>query len=807
MKPRGLQYERALFLRFYRSLPLAIVRLFALAVTVIGLLIVVASLILSVNPTLLGWALILLAPALIVGSFHLYARYLQDHPDFLLSSATRQAELLNNFDYTALWALLALPRHGYGAMWRELFSDPASASVLYRFGLTESVLNELFKQASNDGEAEKLAASAMKSAADGRLADAFDLIKTLMRHPLIAAYLQQRKLNIAQADNMIDYYQARHEMYRSARFWLPQNRARTGGFAKLWAVSYTNLLDRFTEELGPEIGARAKYFPFYRQDGLVEHLVVELNKKNGQNLLLVGEAGIGKHELFYALAGRILNYQTNSPLDGLQVRMLNLQAILAAAPNVEQLGPLFQALFRDLTSAGDILLFVPEFGALLEESGAGSADTTHLLAEYLSHDKIRLVATVSPEERVTLVHSRSQLESNFSVVEVPSPSAGELEKILLVHLLPIERRYEVFFPIQSVIAVQSLAARYIKDRVSPKREIELLEEVAAAVHSKGEAVVASEDVAAAVEHQVKVPIRVNEQEQGVLLNLEEQLHRRVIGQHRAIKLVSDALIRARAGLSEGKRPIGSFLFLGPTGVGKTETAKALCEEYFGSPQMLIRLDMTEYADANSLTKLLGTDPVKQPGSLTVSIEQQPSTVLLLDELEKSAELVKNVMLQLLDEGRLTTNFGKVLDFTNTIVIATSNAGSDFIKTQVERGVAPGELEKQLLDRLIAERIYTPELLNRFDGVVVFLPLTQAEIKQVVRLQLETLKALVLKDKGIKLEIAESVISELARRGYDPVFGARALQRVIKEDLETTIARQLLNSAASPPGSTLEISSL
>jgi len=402
-----------------------------------------------------------------------------------------------------------------------------------------------------------------------------------------------------------------------------------------------------------------------------------------------------------------------------------------------------------------------------------------------------VIGTITPENQVTLVQSRSLIAGKFSIVEVPPPTGTALELIVLTNLSSIEARYQVFFPLTALAAVVDLASRYIKNSVSPKRELDLVEEVAAAVHARNAPLVTADDVVAVVEQKAKVPLQVDEREQQTLLNLEAELHKRVIGQDRAIKLVSDALLRARAGLSKGNKPIGSFLFLGPTGVGKTETAKALAEIYFGFSQKLIRLDMTEFADANGLAKLLGTDPIKQPGALTVAIQQNPSAVVLFDEIEKSADVVKNVLLQLLDEGRLTTNFGKVLDFTNTIVIATSNAGSDFIKSQVEKRVAAEVLEKQLLDQLITSRVYLPEFLNRFDGVVVYLPLTLGEIKQVVGLQLGLLSALVKQQKGVELEIAPTIIDELARRGYDPVFGARALQRVLKNDLETAIARELI----------------
>ncbi|QQG50224.1 MAG: ATP-dependent Clp protease ATP-binding subunit [Candidatus Berkelbacteria bacterium] len=804
MKTRVLQTERANFLQLYQSLPITVFRATVLGIGVLAIFGSVLPLINIESPNITGISLILLGPCLAVWAFHFYIIYLRDNPEFLIGERERK-ELLNNFDYVGAQALSSLEsRKSYQPLWQALFTKPAIESIFFRLGLSKELLIEGFASAPS-GDAERLAKTAQSLAA-GKTADCFDLARTLLREPGLQAFLKQQKLPPDTVEDLVSFYQARYKLSQHDHFWLPEGSSRDGGVARSWSISYTNLLDQFTEKIPPQISRRVKYFPFYGREKLVEQVVTSLNKIEGQNILLVGEPGIGKKELFYSIASRVTNYQTKTGIDGYEVRILDLQSMLAAAPTVEQLGPLFQGLFRDLTSAGNVILLVPGIDLLLATEGAGSADVGNLLTEYLSHDKIHIIGTITPAHYVTMVQSKSILASKFVAIEVGAPKGRDLEKILLNSLPPIESRYGVFFQLQSLLTTVQLSDRYIKDKVSPKREIDLLEEIAASAHAKNTVFVLPEDVMLVVEQRTKVPLQVNEKEQKTLLNLEEALHQRIIGQNRAIKLVSDALLRARAGLSTGKKPIGSFLFLGPTGVGKTETAKALAQIYFGSEEKIIRLDMTEYADENALSKLLGTDELRHPGSLTVAIMQSPSTVLLLDEIEKASDTVKNVLLQLLDEGRLTTNFGKVLDFTNTIVIATSNAGSSFIKSQVERGAEAATTEKQLLDQLISERTYLPEFLNRFDGVVVFLPLTKAEVKQVVLLQLEQLKALVKQEKGLELEIAPSVIETLAAKGYDPVFGARALQRVMKQELETAIAREII--AQNPdPGTKLVISSL
>lgn len=797
----GVQAERVRFFAAYRSVPFVVLRLLALLTLLLSVCVLLLAVLFSLPTTLVGFALIALGPSLAVCSFHLYATSVWT--DATVAAKPNERTPLNYFDLPSVTALLAYHRSGTRtAFWVAFLQVPEVEGLLFRLGLSEKRLADLYLN--THGTAEEFVQAALERHPGHATIDVFEAVAIALTDPILTNYFTQAKISQAELAAVTEYYSVRYRANRGRRFWDRWQR-KSGGFAKLWATSYTTLLDRFTQEVGPNFATYAQFSPLYGRAAVVDQLVVELNKQAGQNVLLVGEAGVGKSEVFYSLAARVVSYQTKTRLDGMQVRILDLAAVLAAAPKPEDQAPLFEALFADISRAGNVLLFVPRIDLLLSGQSAGSADAANLLTQYLTDSRIHIIGTITPEYHVTMVRSQPILAENFTPVTVEPPSDTDLLRILLVHLPIVERRYQTFFLATSLTMLMNLAGRYVKDEVSPEREIRLMEEVAAHVQSGGH-IVTSEDVTAVIEQRANVRLQVDETEQETLLNLAEELHRRVVGQERAIKLVSDALLRARAGLTKGTKPIGSFLFLGPTGVGKTETAKALADIYFGSTANLIRLDMSEYADANGLEKLLGSDPVKQLGSLTVAVQKTPSAVILFDEIEKASATVRNVMLQLLDEGHLTTNFGKVLDFTNTIVIATSNAGSDFIKEQLQKRTAPAVVEKQLIDRLIADRVYAPEYLNRFDGVVVYLPLTKAEIKQVVQLQLTSLAGLMQKEKGILLSVSDSVVATLAERGYDPVFGARALQRVIKDELETAIARQII--AEKPqPGSTVTISAL
>lgn len=796
----GSQVERVRFFALYRSVALSVVRLLAALILGLSVLILGLSLFDVVPSTLLGFALIFAGPTVAIVSFHLYATSLWLDPP---AARNKSRYPLDRFDYPSVQALLVYRKTGNRAdFWSQLLTVPAIETALLRLGLSFQYLETIYQHA--DQGAEMLLSQAVERYPNDTQIDAFELLAVAITEPHLKDYLTKAKHSSESVAALIDFYAWHYRHNREHRFWHSWQQ-RGGGFAKFWATSYTNFLDRFTWEPGATLVSRRRAIPLIGRTEVVEQLIIELNKQEGQNVLLVGEPGVGRTEVFYDLAARIVSYETKTRLDGSQVRVLDVTALLTAAPTPADQAQLFEALFADIARAGNVVLFIPRIDLLLSGQGPGSAEAGTLLSQYLGNQRVHIVGSITPESQVTLVRAQPALAEQFSLLTVPAPTELELQRILFFNLPLIEYRYRVFFLLSSLQSVIKLAGRYLKNETPPAREIRLLEEVAAHGQKDGSVITAAE-VEAVIERRANVQLQVDENERETLLSLEADLHRRVVGQDRAIKLVSDALLRARAGLTQGTKPIGTFLFLGPTGVGKTETAKALAEIYFGSATNLIRLDMSEYADQNGLEKLLGRDPGREPGSLTVAIQKSPSAVVLFDEIEKASDAVRNLMLQLLDEGRLTTNYGKVLDFTNSIIIATSNAGSDFIKAQVEKHTAPAVLEKQLIDQLIDQRIYAPEYLNRFDGVVVYLPLTRAEIKQVVQLQLTALTRLIKREKGVELLVSDDVLSELAQKGYDPVFGARALQRVIKDRLETAIARQLI--AEKPePGSRLVINSL
>ncbi|HSD12937.1 MAG TPA: ATP-dependent Clp protease ATP-binding subunit, partial [Patescibacteria group bacterium] len=383
-------------------------------------------------------------------------------------------------------------------------------------------------------------------------------------------------------------------------------------------------------------------------------------------------------------------------------------------------------------------------------------------------------------------------------VEVPEMDVNEAIQVLEAKSGGIEYKNEVFFSYAAVEAAVTLSDRYLHEQTLPEKAIQIAMETATAVrNAKGKnAIVTKDDVAAVVAEKTHMPLKqMTQEESEKLLNLEERMHARMIGQEEAVKSVASAMRRARAELKDQSRPIANFLFLGPTGVGKTELAKTLAEEYFGNEEAMIRLDMSEYQDKASIYKLIGEPAGAQAGGLlTEAIRQRPFSLLLLDELEKAHPDLLTVFLQVMDDGRLTDNVGRTVDFTNVILIATSNAGAPFVQEALRQKMPIEQIRERLMTQEL-KGIFRPEFLNRFDGMIVFRPLSQEEIVQIAKLMLKKVSKR-LEDKGIVFEATDEAVRELAAAGFDPLFGARPLRRVIQDRVDNAIADALLRGQLS-----------
>ncbi len=402
-----------------------------------------------------------------------------------------------------------------------------------------------------------------------------------------------------------------------------------------------------------------------------------------------------------------------------------------------------------------------------------------------------MIATTTPQAYAAAIE-RSVLGRVFQKVDILEPDQNDALQVLESKVGAIEYENNVMFTFEALEKAVQLSDRYMHESFLPKKAIGVAREVALEVaRSKGQnASVTGEDVAHVVSQKTNIPLtNVKEEEKDKLLNLEKHMHERMVGQEEAVKSVAAALRRARTNLKSDARPIATFLFLGPTGVGKTELAKTIAETYFGSETSMVRADMSEYQDTQSIHRLIGAPGSDQGGLLTEAVRKNPFSIVLLDEFEKASPEILNLFLQVFDDGRLTDAAGRTIDFTNAILIATSNAGSQYIQD----AVAKGEQLETIKTTLIEEELkttYRPELLNRFDGVIVFKPLSQEEVGQIARLMMNQV-AKRLEPKGIFFRAEDDAVAAIAEQGYDPKFGARPLRRVIQERVDDAIANVLL----------------
>ncbi|OQX50932.1 hypothetical protein B5M47_02610 [candidate division CPR3 bacterium 4484_211] len=595
--------------------------------------------------------------------------------------------------------------------------------------------------------------------------------------------------HLKEASQWMYAWQLRKESWK---YWQDRFFHRRGGVDVGWVAGWIPYLKHFSTNI-TDLVKRGRLPYLIGRDEILNQIMGILQRTTRNNVLLVGLPGVGKTTIAYGIAERILLGKSRGKLSGKKVIRLDLAGLLAGTAGRGVMEERVRAALNEIRG-GESILFIDEIHALIGAGGqAGATDVASFLAPTLSTGSIQVIATTTPEDYRRYIESNPTFASYFQVVRVEEPSAEECLRILqwFVPQMEADQGVKITFP--ALDAAVKLTQRYIHDRYLPGKAVELLDESAVSVRRRGKKVVEAEDVALVLSEQTRIPLeQLTAKEQNKLLRMEEILHQRIVDQEEAVCMVSNALRRARSGLTSGARPIASFLFVGPTGVGKTETAKALSAAYFGSERNMIRVDMSEYAQPEQINRLIGPPPgypgYEEGGFLTEAVRSRPFAVVLMDEIEKAHTKIHNLLLQLLDEGRLTDGKGRTIDFTNTMIICTSNAYSVLIQESLREGLNIEKIQEQLLNNL--QKVFRPELLNRFDGVIVFKPLNRQHMVQIARLMLnEVVKR--MREQKVELSFDEETISKLAELGFDPQFGARPLQRVIQNRVKDKLAKMLL----------------
>ena len=627
--------------------------------------------------------------------------------------------------------------------------------------------------------------------------------------------------------------------------------------------SATETLDKFSRDM-TALAKKNKFDPIVGRDKEIERIVQILSRRTKNNPCLVGDPGVGKTAIVEGLAQKIAEGNVPDTLKNKRIVGLDLSAMVAGSKYRGEFEERMKKAMDEVKADGNIILFVDEIHTIIGAGAAeGAIDASNILKPALSRGEIQLIGATTLEEYRKHIEKDAAFERRFQPVKVEEPDEQAAVAMLKALRDKYEMHHKVTISDDAIEAAVKLSARYVSDRFLPDKAIDLIDEAASRLrlktfsapdnvaemeeklaemekekeaaikteefekaaeikraqdalraqwkeakkewennHENQAQVVTREEVAEVVSVWTGVPLQsLQEEESQRLLHLEDTLHQRVIGQSEAVKALAKAIRRGRVGLKDPNRPIGSFLFLGPTGVGKTELSKALAEALFGDEDAMIRIDMSEYMEKHSVSRMVGSPPgyvgYEEGGQLSEKVRRNPYSVVLFDEIEKASPDVFNVLLQVLDDGHITDGQGRKVDFKNTVIIMTSNAGARSIVEPKRVGFTSMETEEQSYQNMKknvmeeVRHIFKPEFLNRIDDMIVFHSLTQEDILEIVKLMTRTVSKRIKENMDITVTFTDKALEKIAEEGYDKAFGARPLRRAIQSRIEDAFAEEYL----------------
>ena len=629
----------------------------------------------------------------------------------------------------------------------------------------------------------------------------------------------------------------------------------------------TQTLDQYSRDL-TELARNGKLDPVIGRSEEIQRVIQILSRRTKNNPCLIGEPGVGKTAIAEGLAARIVEGDVPETIKGKRLLTLDLSGMVAGSKYRGEFEERIKRVINEVKADGNVLLFLDELHTIIGAGGAeGAIDASNILKPSLARGEIQLIGATTLEEYRKYIEKDAALERRFQPVKVEEPTEEEAVLILRGLRPKYEEHHHVTITDEAVEAAVKLSKRYINDRFLPDKAIDLIDEASSKARLKvyvmpdgikkaeeeikaleaekeeaikreayeeageikkkqlrkkerieklkekwetqrtgSEIVVGEEEIADVVAMWTKIPVtKIAQAESERLMQLEETLHHRVVGQEEAVASVAKAIRRGRVGLKDPNRPIGSFLFLGPTGVGKTELSKALADAMFGSENALIRVDMSEFMEKHTVSKLIGSPPgyvgYDEGGQLSEKVRRNPYSVVLFDEVEKAHPDVFNVLLQVLDDGHITDSTGRVVDFKNTVIIMTSNAGAENIVTPKTLGFlsvndeahSHEDMKGKVMDEV--KRIFKPEFINRIDEIIVFHTLGKEQIGQIVDIMMQTVNKRTLEQMKLSIELDEQAKNYLVEKGYDSKYGARPLRRAIQNEIEDPLAEQILQGKA------------
>ncbi len=694
--------------------------------------------------------------------------------------------------------LLLKPQMSPAELIKVLPKTAGGSFIMARFGLTIPIFEQLLEYLPSSTEPIYITAKNLRDKTNSsEITGAILVVAAIENLPSFEQLLSQLRLNPSDLYQGISWFNYLNGIVKNSK--KPRH---SGGIARDLAFGYTPTLQHFAMNLSDRYTGSNYKIQQAENAEIIQKIIHTFTHGGRQNVALIGAYGSGRSTIVNSLAETLMNADSkiDNSLKFRQIYSLDAPSLISAAKNQGELEYLMIKILNEIYSAKNIILCLDNAHLFFEE-GPGSVDITNLLVPVLEAGRIRMILIMDNQRFLEISAKNSALANLLNKIMVNPSTKEETIKILMDQVPYFEYQKNVVYTYRSLTEAYRLSEQYIHDIEMPGKAKLLLE--SAAAHAEN-GLVTAESVQTAVEksYGVKVKIADSDADREKLLNLEQLIHERMIDQKEAVSAVSNALRRAAAGVKNQNRPIGTFLFLGPTGVGKTELAKTLSEVYFNGENNIIRLDMNEFVSASDVSRLI-KDGASDALSLTAQVMKQPFSVILLDEIEKAHPSVLTTLLQVLDEGILRDEKNREVSFRDSIIIATSNAGATTIRDKISAGAEITSLKEEITEELINNGEFKPEFLNRFDEICLFKPLSKEDLLQVLDLIIASTNK-TLSNQKISVSLTPEAKQILIEKGYDPKMGARPMRRIVQKTVENIVAASILSGAAQP-GSVLTIS--
>ncbi len=586
------------------------------------------------------------------------------------------------------------------------------------------------------------------------------------------------------------------------RWWSRDNLGKSQGIGREFSYGVAYELSKFVRDINTTSVLSVMLSNIGYANEVIERIESVLTRSKAANALLIGDPGAGEMDILIELGRRMRHGESLASLSGKRLVVFDSNAFIATHATKEEFEVAFLSMMVGAERAGNIIIVIENLPTFITSVQALGTDVSELLNRFLASPNIQVVSTADSGSFHAELELHQALLRNFEQIPVENPDLQSTVRVLEEATWAHERRNGITFTYGSIERIAECADQYIVDGVMPDKALNLLSQIASQAGHEREVLVTDTYVDTSVSNSLGIPVGpIRGGEREMLLNLEAALHERVVGQDDAVSAIAGTMRRARAGIQSKKRPIGSFLFLGSTGVGKTETAKALAALFFGADEKMVRFDMSEFSGSEGLSRLLGTGT--HAGVLASALHEHPYCVLLLDEFEKADGEVHDLFLQILDEGMFTDARGTRVNARNTIIVATSNAGSAHIWALAQAGKRPQDAKDEIIDEIITQGVFRPELINRFDAIVMFSSLRRDEQRSIARIMLKDLEGRI-RDRGYKLVVNDALLDVLMGEGYNPEFGARPMRRAIQDIIEERVATKIIKDELHP-GSSIEFS--